>query len=118
MMKGLVNWIDARFPLISTWRRYASDYYVPKNLNFYYIFGSLALVVLFNQLLTGLWLTMFYTPTAADAFNSIEFIMRDVNYGWLLRYMHSTGASTFFIVICFEACFMDPIKSQESLFGF
>ena len=99
MMKGLVNWIDARFPLISTWRRYASDYYVPKNLNFYYIFGSLALVVLFNQLLTGLWLTMFYTPTAADAFNSIEFIMRDVNYGWLLRYMHSTGASAFFIVI-------------------
>ena len=99
MMKGLVNWIDARFPLISTWRRYASDYYVPKNLNFYYIFGPLALVVLFNQLLTGLWLTMFYTPTAADAFNSIEFIMRDVNYGWLLRYMHSTGASTFFIVI-------------------
>jgi ubiquinol-cytochrome c reductase cytochrome b subunit len=98
-MKGLMNWFDARFPLISTWRTYASDYYAPKNLNFYYFFGSLAILVLLNQLLTGLWLTMFYTPTAKQAFNSIEYIMRDVNYGWLLRYMHSTGASAFFIVV-------------------
>lgn len=101
-MKGFVNWIDARFPLINTWRAHASDYYAPKNLNFYYFFGSLALVVLLNQLVTGLWLTMFYTPTAAEAFNSVEFIMRDVNFGWLLRYMHSTGASAFFIVIYFH----------------
>ena len=101
-MNGLVNWIDERFPLLSTWKAHVSEYYAPKNLNFYYFFGSLALVVLFNQLLTGLWLTMFYTPTAADAFSSVEFIMRDVNYGWLLRYMHSTGASAFFIVLYFH----------------
>ncbi|KTD22034.1 ubiquinol-cytochrome c reductase cytochrome b subunit [Legionella lansingensis] len=98
-MNGLINWLDSRFPLLSTWRAHASEYYAPKNFNFYYYFGSLALVVLINQLVTGLWLTMFYTPTAAQAFNSIEYIMRDVNYGWLLRYMHSTGASAFFIVI-------------------
>ncbi len=98
-MNKLIQWIDARFPLISTWKEHASEYYVPKNLNFYYMFGSLAMVVLANQLLTGIWLTMFYTPTVTDAFSSIEYIMRDVNYGWLLRYMHSTGASAFFIVI-------------------
>lgn len=98
-MNKLVNWLDARFPLLSTWKNYACDYYVPKNLNVYYYFGSLALLVLVNQLVTGLWLTMFYTPTAHDAFDSIEYIMRDVNYGWLLRYMHSTGASAFFIVL-------------------
>jgi ubiquinol-cytochrome c reductase cytochrome b subunit len=98
-MKGLLIWVDERFPLLSTWKSHVSEYYVPKNLNFYYFFGSLALVVLLNQLLTGLWLTMFYTPTAEGAFSSIEYIMRDVNYGWILRYMHSTGASAFFIVI-------------------
>ena len=101
-MNGLVSWIDARFPLLSTWKHHASEYYAPKNFNFYYLFGSLALVVLLNQFLTGLWLTMFYTPTAAEAFSSVEFIMRDVNYGWLLRYMHSTGASAFFIVLYFH----------------
>lgn len=98
-MNKLIRWIDTRFPLLSTWKAHASEYYAPKNLNFYYFFGSLALVVLANQLLTGLWLTMFYTPTVTEAFSSIEYIMRDVNYGWLLRYMHSTGASAFFIVL-------------------
>lgn len=98
-MSGLLNWIEQRFPLLSTWKSHVSEYYVPKNLNFYYIFGALAMLVLLNQLLTGLWLTMFYTPTAKDAFDSVEYIMRDVNLGWLLRYMHSTGASAFFIVI-------------------
>ncbi|ETO92300.1 MULTISPECIES: cytochrome b [Legionella] len=98
-MNGLLNWINARFPLVSTWKSHASEYYAPKNFNFYYYFGSLAMVVLVNQLFTGLWLTMFYTPTAAEAFSSVEYIMRDVNFGWLLRYMHSTGASAFFIVI-------------------
>lgn len=98
-MKRLLLWLDDRFPLFSTWKRYFSGYYVPKNLNFYYCFGVLALVVLINQLLSGLWLTMFYTPTAAEAFNSIEYIMRDVHFGWLFRYMHSTGASAFFIVL-------------------
>lgn len=98
-MSGLIQWIDARFPLISTWKTHVSEYYAPKNFNFYYVFGSLALLVLANQLLTGIWLTMFYTPTVTEAFSSVEYIMRDVNYGWLLRYMHSTGASAFFIVI-------------------
>ncbi len=98
-MKGLVNWLDARFPLTSTWKKHFSEYYAPKNFNFFYYFGSLATIVLLNQLLTGLWLTMFYTPSADQAFSSVEYIMRDVNFGWLLRYMHSTGASAFFIVI-------------------
>ena len=101
-MNGLVKWVDERFPLVSTWKSHLSEYYVPKNFNFYYFFGSLAVLVLVGQLLTGLWLTMFYTPTAAEAFNSVEYIMRDVNFGWLLRYMHSTGASAFFIVIYFH----------------
>jgi ubiquinol-cytochrome c reductase cytochrome b subunit len=98
-MKGLIQWIDERFPLSSTIRNHLTGYYAPKNFNIFYFFGSLALVVLANQVLTGLWLTMFYTPTADGAFNSIEYIMRDVNYGWLFRYMHSTGASAFFIVL-------------------
>lgn len=98
-MKGLIRWIDERFPLISTWKAHASEYYVPKNLNFYYFSGSLALLVLANQLISGIWLTMFYTPTVSEAFSSVEYIMRDVSYGWLFRYMHSTGASAFFIVI-------------------
>jgi ubiquinol-cytochrome c reductase cytochrome b subunit len=98
-MSGLFKWLDARFPLLSTWKNYFSNFYVPKNLNFLYVFGSLAFVVLINQLVTGLWLTMFYTATIKQAFSSIEYIMRDVHFGWLLRYMHSTGASAFFIVI-------------------
>ncbi|KTD49870.1 ubiquinol-cytochrome c reductase, cytochrome b [Legionella rubrilucens] len=98
-MGAFLNWIDARFPLISTWKHHVSEYYAPKNFNFFYFFGSLALLVLVNQIVTGLWLTMFYTPSSEQAFNSVEYIMREVNYGWLLRYMHSTGASAFFIVI-------------------
>lgn len=98
-MNGLLNWLDARFPIVSTWKHHLSEYYAPKNFNFWYFFGSLAMLVLVNQILTGLWLTMFYTPNSDRAFASVEYIMRDVNYGWLLRYMHSTGASAFFIVI-------------------
>jgi len=98
-MVRLIHWLDERLPLLSTWRKYASDYYLAKNLNFYYCFGALAVLVLLNQVITGLWLTMFYTPTPASAFHSVEYIMRDVNYGWLLRYMHSTGASALFIVL-------------------
>ncbi|MBD8828414.1 cytochrome bc complex cytochrome b subunit [Pseudomonas sp. CFBP 13602] len=99
MMRGLLQWIEARLPVGRVWRDHLSHYYVPKNLNFFYIFGSLALLMLLNQLLTGIWLTMNYTATAEGAFASIEYIMRDVEYGWLLRYLHSTGASAFFIVI-------------------
>ncbi|MCX7116121.1 MAG: cytochrome b N-terminal domain-containing protein [Gammaproteobacteria bacterium] len=98
-MNAFLSWIDARLPIKRVWRSYASHYPVPKNLNFYYVFGALALLMLVNQLLTGLWLTMFYTPTAQQAFQSIEYIMRDVRFGWLLRYLHSTGASLFFIVV-------------------
>jgi ubiquinol-cytochrome c reductase cytochrome b subunit len=97
--RGLIAWIDKRFPLMSTWRDHIAEYYAPKNLNFWYFFGSLAMFVFVNQILTGVWLTMFYTPSAAEAFSSVEYIMRDVNYGWLIRYLHSTGASAFFIVI-------------------
>jgi ubiquinol-cytochrome c reductase cytochrome b subunit len=84
---------------MSTWRQHLSEYYAPKNFNILYVFGALSMLVLANQLITGLWLTMFYTPTAEGAFDSVEYIMRDVNLGWLLRYMHSTGASAFFIVV-------------------
>jgi ubiquinol-cytochrome c reductase cytochrome b subunit len=78
------------------WENHMSKYYVPKNFNVWYLFGVLSLLVLFNQLLTGIWLTMFYEPSAEGAFASIEYIMRDVNMGWIIRYMHSTGASAFF----------------------
>jgi ubiquinol-cytochrome c reductase cytochrome b subunit len=97
--KGLIGWIDRRFPLSALWRSQASEYYAPKNFNFWYYFGSLALFVLVNQLVTGIFLTMSYKPSSADAFSSIEYIMRDVSWGWLIRYMHSTGASAFFIVV-------------------
>ena len=98
-MSGLMRWIDARFPLTKLWKEHIAEYWAPKNLNFWYFFGSLALLVLVNQIVTGIWLTMFYTPTAEGAFASVEYIMRDVNYGWLIRYLHSTGASFFFIVV-------------------
>ena len=98
-MRGFFYWLDARFPLMSLWRNYFTNYYVPKNLNFFYVFGVLALAVLVNQVITGLWLTMFYTPSTDRAFSSVEYIMRDVSFGWLFRYMHSTGASAFFIVL-------------------
>lgn len=95
----LLAWTDARFPLTKLWKEHLSEYYAPKNFNFWYYFGSLALLVLANQLITGIWLTMSYTPTAEGAFDSVEYIMRDVSWGWLLRYLHSTGASFFFIVV-------------------
>ena len=96
-MKLILKWLDLRFPLMSIWKKQASEYYIPKNLNFFYYFGFLLLVVLINQLITGIWLTMFYTPSSDRAFDSVEYIMRDVNFGWLLRYLHSSGASFVFI---------------------
>jgi ubiquinol-cytochrome c reductase cytochrome b subunit len=98
-IKALVNWIDDRFPMTKLWKEQASEYYAPKNMNFWYYFGSLAMLVLVIQILTGIFLTMNYKPSAADAFGSVEYIMRDVEWGWLIRYMHSTGASAFFIVV-------------------
>ncbi|MGB5306495.1 MAG: cytochrome b N-terminal domain-containing protein [Gammaproteobacteria bacterium] len=97
--KGLLGWIDARFPLSKMWNEHLAQYYAPKNFNFWYYFGSLALMVLVLQIVTGIWLTMNYKPDAELAFNSVEYIMRDVNWGWLIRYMHSTGASMFFVVV-------------------
>ena len=98
-MSKFMEWVDARFPATKMWEDHLAKYYAPKNFNFYYFFGSLALLVLVNQLLTGIWLTMSYEPSAEGAFASVEYIMRDVEYGWILRYLHSTGASAFFIVV-------------------
>ena len=96
---GLVGWIDQRLSIMDAWNNHLAQYWTPKNFNVWYFFGSLALVVLVNQILTGIWLTMSYEPSAEGAFASVEYIMRDVEMGWLIRYMHSTGASAFFVVV-------------------
>ena len=95
----LLNWIDNRFPLSALFKAHMSEYYAPKNFNVWYVFGVLSLVVLVIQLLTGIFLVMNYKPDVALAFGSVEYIMRDVPWGWLIRYMHSTGASAFFAVV-------------------
>jgi ubiquinol-cytochrome c reductase cytochrome b subunit len=97
---GLMDWVKYRAPgLMPFWDKHMAQYYAPKNFNIWYYFGSLAMVVLVNQIVTGIWLTMNYKPSAAEAFASVEYIMRDVEWGWLIRYMHSTGASAFFVVV-------------------
>ncbi|WPL16170.1 Cytochrome b [Thiorhodovibrio winogradskyi] len=96
---GLLGWFDKRFPILSVWNDHMARYYAPKNLNFWSFFGVLAITVLVLQIVTGIWLAMNYKPSAEDAFASVEYIMRDVDWGWLIRYLHSTGASAFFIVI-------------------
>ena len=96
---NFIEWVDERFPLTETFEYHMSKYYAPKNFNFWYLFGVLSLVVLVLQLVTGIWLTMSYIPSGDGAFASVEYIMRDVEYGWLLRYLHSTGASAFFFVV-------------------
>ena len=98
-LTSFVAWVDKRFPLTANWKAHLTEYYAPKNFNFWYYFGSLAMLVLVNQLLTGIFLTMNYKPDAGMAFASVEYIMRDVDFGWLIRYMHSTGASMFFVVV-------------------
>ena len=99
MLEKTLAWVDDRFPLSKMWNEHLAEYYAPKNFNFWYFFGSLALLVLVLQILTGIWLTMNYKPDAELAFASVEYIMRDVEWGWLIRYLHSTGASAFFIVV-------------------
>lgn len=99
LLVGLGEWIDRRFPMTKWWDEHLGKYYAPKNFNFWYFFGSLALLVLVIQLVTGIFLTMNYKPSEELAFASVEYIMRDVNWGYLIRYMHSTGASLFFVVI-------------------
>lgn len=96
---GLRDWTDARLPIMTAWKKHMSEYYAPSNFNFWYFFGVLSMVVLVIQLLSGIWLTMNYTASAEAAFASVEYIMRDVDYGWILRYIHSTGASAFFAVV-------------------
>ena len=98
-LNGVLTWVDKRFPLVSLWREHLSEYYAPKNFNIWYFFGGLAMLVLVMQIITGILLTMNYKPDAASAFASVEYIMREVPFGWLVRYMHSTGASAFFIVV-------------------
>ena len=99
MGNKLVAWIDDRFPLTKMWNEHLAEYYAPKNFNFWYFFGSLALLVLVIQIVSGIFLTMHYKPDGATAFASVEYIMRDVPYGWLIRYIHSTGATAFFVVV-------------------
>lgn len=118
LLSSLVEWIDARFPLLKMWNEHLAKYYAPKNFNFWYFFGSLALVVLVIQIVTGIWLTMNYKPSAEHAFASVEYIMRDVEWGWWIRYMHSTGASAFFIVIylhMFRALLYGSFKKPREL---
>lgn len=97
--EATLGWVDERFPVTKVWKEHLSEYYAPKNFNFWYYFGSLAMLVLVIQLVSGIWLTMHYKPSAAEAFASVEYIMRDVPYGYIIRYLHSTGASAFFIVV-------------------
>jgi ubiquinol-cytochrome c reductase cytochrome b subunit len=99
MFNKIYSWIDDRTGVDSFYRKHISEYYAPKNFNLWYFFGSLSMLVLVNQLLTGIFLTMHYKPGAETAFASVEYIMRDVEWGWLIRYMHSTGASLFFVVV-------------------
>jgi ubiquinol-cytochrome c reductase cytochrome b subunit len=106
LLQGTLDWVDERFPLTANWKAHLSEYYAPKNFNFWYFFGSLAILVLVLQIVTGIFLTMHFKPDASlnasgvpVAFASVEYIMRDVSWGWLIRYMHSTGASAFFIVV-------------------
>jgi len=99
LLTNFVGWVDDRFPLIETWKYHLSEYYAPKNFNFWYFFGSLSLLVLVIQIVSGIFLTMSYKPDALFAFASVEYIMRDVQWGWLVRYIHSTGSSMFFAVV-------------------
>ena len=115
---GLMKWIDDRFPFTKTMEHHVTKYYASKNFNWWYVFGVLAFVVLAIQLLTGIFLTMNYKPSAAEAFASVEYIMRDVEWGWLIRYMHSTGASFFFIVVylhMFRAMLYGSYKKPREL---
>src|SRR5919108_688017 len=116
---GAWKWIDTRFPTIGAeWRKHAAEYYAPKNFNFWYEFGSLAGLVLIIQIVSGIFLTMNYKPDANLAFGSVEYIMRDVPFGWLIRYIHSTGASAFFIVVylhMFRAMLYGSYKEPREL---
>jgi len=115
---GIMKWIDDRFPFTETMKYHVTEYYASKNFNWWYIFGVLAFVVLVIQLVSGVFLTMNYKPAAVDAFASVEYIMRDVEWGWLIRYMHSTGASFFMIIVylhMFRAMLYGSYKKPREL---
>ena len=115
---GLGKWINDRFPLESLLKEHVTEYYAAKNFNVWYVFGVLSMVVLVIQLVTGIFLTMSYKPSADEAFASVEYIMRDVDWGWLIRYMHSTGASAFFVVVylhMFRAMLYGSYKKPREL---
>ena len=117
-LSSLGTWIDARFPMTKLIKEHATEYYASKNFNFWYGFGVLATVVLVLQIVTGIFLTMNYKPSAAEAFASVEYIMRDVEWGWLIRYLHSTGASAFFVVVylhMFRALMYGSYKKPREL---
>lgn len=117
-LTGLRDWVDNRFPLMKMWNEHLAQYYAPKNFNIWYYFGAFALLVFVIQVITGIWLTMNYKPSAAEAFASVEYIMRDVQWGWFIRYMHSTGASAFFVVIylhMFRALLYGSYKKPREL---
>jgi ubiquinol-cytochrome c reductase cytochrome b subunit len=96
---GFLGWINKRYPLAEFWQQHMAGYYAPRNFNFWYFFGSFSLLVFVSQIISGIWLVMEYTPTADGSFSSVQHIMREVRYGWLLRFMHTTGASAFFVVV-------------------
>jgi len=115
---GFNRWFNKRFPMDKMLREHITEYYASKNLNWWFVFGSLALVVLIIQIVSGIFLTMSYKPSAEEAFASVEYIMRDVNWGWLIRYMHSTGASMFFVVVyihMFRGLMYGSYKSPREL---
>ena len=115
---GFLGWVEDRFPMMETWNNHLAQYYAPKNFNFWYYFGSLAMLVLAIQIFSGLFLAFHYKPDAAMAFASVEYIMRDVPGGWFIRYMHSTGASAFFIVVylhMFRAMIYGSYKGKREL---
>jgi ubiquinol-cytochrome c reductase cytochrome b subunit len=116
-MEKVLNWIDARFPLTASYKAHLSEYFAPKNFNFWYYFGSLALLVLVIQIITGIFLTMNYKPDAGMAFASVEYIMRDVPFGWLIRYAHSTAprpSSSSSICTCSAACCTAPTANRAN----
>ena len=116
--KGLWAWLNKRLPISEFITTQLTGYYAPKNFNIWYFFGSLALLVLVLQLVTGIFLTMFYKPGELTSFDSVEYIMREVNYGWLIRYLHSTGASAFFVVVylhMFRALLYGSYKAPREL---
>ena len=117
-MASMGAWIERRLPIQAFFRTHLCEYYAPKNLNFWYVFGVFSLVVLVNQILTGIWLVMHYTPTAHEAFASVEHIMRHVHFGWLFRYLHAVGASAFFVVVylhMFRALLYGSYKTPREL---